>query len=93
MEVVERKVITLIFHDLLSRLIPTLFARYRYTATIVSLILAAGYESPHTTLDQYVLEYSGFRPTDGVFFELELPESFILNDMVAKLNFSKMCES
>src|SRR6266545_2560872 len=43
----------------------TLCIRYRSTATLVSLILEVGYQSPHRTINSYVEKFSAFRPTDA----------------------------
>jgi len=92
---VSRKVTILIFASNLSKLTPLPFARYRYTATLVTLILQGGYQSPHRTIDEYVKMYTGFRPTDGEIWadrELPLPVGF-MDTSVTKLNFEKMGES
>ena len=74
----------------------TPFARYRNTATLISLILDVGYECPHRTLDEYVEAFTGFRPTDGKEWtddEPELPRGSYLATRISKLNFEKMSES
>ena len=95
MGLVSRKVTILIFASSLSKLNPLPFARYRHTATLITLILQGGYRSPHRTIDKYVDAYTGFRPTDGKIWadrEPPLPGGFI-DPWVTKLNFEKMGES
>ena len=51
--------------------------RFRSTATLVSLILEVGYQSPHRTINSYVEKFTAFRPTDADNWakqEPELPE-------------------
>ena len=74
----------------------TPFARYRSTATLISLILDVGYQCPHRTLDEYVKAFTGFRPTDRKKWtdhEPELPRNSNIAISISKLNFEKMSES
>jgi hypothetical protein len=92
---VSWKVTILIFSSVLSKLTPLPFTRYRFTATLISLILEGGYQSPHRTIDKYVEEFTCFRPTDGKDWsdrEPNIPSIFI-GDIVTKLGFDKMSES
>jgi hypothetical protein len=92
---VSWKVTILIFSTILSKLTPLPFARYGFTASLVSLILEAGYQSPHRTIDEYVEAFTCFRPMDGKHWsdrEPDLPSNFI-RDRVTKLDFNKMSES
>ena len=43
----------------------TIFIRYRFTATLILLVLLAGRRSPHQVLDKYVNTLVNFTPTDG----------------------------
>jgi len=71
---------------------PAPLARYRSTATLVSLILQGGHQSPHRTLDYYVKGFTGSTPTDGERWttcEPPLPSMF----EIAKLSFERLSES
>jgi hypothetical protein len=95
MGLAPRKVTVQFFQQVLKTN-PTSFIRYRTTATLISLILEAGYQCPHRTLDEYVHAFTGFMPTDGKDWtndEPQLPSHFNLKDLVKKLNFEKMGES
>ena len=75
---------------------PSPFARYRFTATLILLILEGGYQYPHRTINAYVEAFTGFTPTDGesmVKDERELPSDFDIKGKVSKLDFEKMGES
>jgi len=75
---------------------PTLFARYRSTATLITLILEAGYQCPHRTIDEYVKAFTDFRPTDAENWtktEPQLPFDFKLKTKISTLTFEKMSES
>jgi len=39
--------------------------RHCNTATLVSLILQVGYNSPHRTINSYVKSFTAFQPTDA----------------------------
>jgi hypothetical protein len=71
---------------------PAPFARYRSTATLISLILLGGHQSPHRTIDKYVEVITGFRPTDGKG-ELEPPLDFGFTKLNFGLNFEDLSES
>jgi len=96
MGLVTWKVTILIHHNKFLNANADPFARYRSTATLISLILEAGYQCPHRTIDQYVEAFTGFVPTDGKDWtdrEPELPSHFDLDSRVSKLHFEKMSES
>ena len=75
---------------------PLPFARYRFTATLIFLLLQGGYKCPHQTIDKYVQVFTGFEPTDGTHWtdnepKLQLETGFI-TDRVTKLSFDKLGE-
>lgn len=77
-----------------ASLIPHLFVtRYRSTATLILSILMGGYQSPHSILNQYVLAFTKFLPTDGqkwVLSEPILHLNFNIRDKMTLLAFDKM---
>lgn len=85
--------------DFLQQLLKTNltpFPRYRYTATLVWLMLVGGYQCPHRTIDEYVKALTGFTPTDAEDWtnrEPELPSHVDIKSQVFTLNFDKMSES
>ena len=94
LELVPWKVTVLIFSSSTSKLTRH-FARYRNTATLVSLMLAGGYRCPHRTIDEYVKVFTNFTPTDADNWTVHEPLllDFDCNATVTKLSFEKMSES
>ena len=75
---------------------PSPFPRYRFTATLILLVLEGGCQCPHRTINAYVEAFTGFTPTDGedlVIQEPPFPIHFDIKKRVTKLNFEKMGES
>jgi len=75
---------------------PTAFARYRSTATLISLMLETGFQSPHKMIDAYVEAFTDFQPTDGkpwIDLEPDFPNHFQMENVVTRLKFEKMSES
>jgi len=96
LDLVTWKVTILFFLQQPLKAKPTLFARYRSTATLISYILETGYVCPHRTIDEYVDAFAGFRPTDGkkwTNIEPNLPFGLDLETIITKLPFEKMSES
>jgi hypothetical protein len=74
-------------------MLTTLFASYRNTATLVSLILEGGFMCPHRTIDEYVDAYTNFKPTDGEVWVCKEPLPFFnIPEKVDRLDFDKMRE-
>lgn len=69
------------------------FPRYRFTATLISLILEGGYRTPHRTIDAYVEAFTGFTPTDGEHLVKREFHHLDIKDKMSTLNFEKMGES
>ena len=63
--------------------------RYRSTATLISLILEVGYQSPHRTINSYVERFTAFRPTDADDWTKQETEHSDL-PVFSTLNFDRM---
>jgi hypothetical protein len=91
---VSWEVVILLFWSKIPTVVLTSSARYRSTATLVSLIIQAGYRSPHRTIDKYVEAFTDFKPSDGSRWTQDEPELLSgFTAEVTKLNFDKMSES
>src|SRR5258708_37338815 len=70
------------------------FTRYRFTATLILLLLQGRYRGPHRTINRYVEAFTGFQPTDRK--DSTDPEPQLLPGFrvqISKLKFSKMSKS